>query len=237
MRRSFMPMLILVFAASTAFAQYSAVGKVVNTKHDLSKTSSAAVHASDLTQVCGFCHVAHKSPAAPSGNQTPLWNHTLGTTITGVYGGTGTFDSLKTDIAALGPATWGSATSSHLCMSCHDGTVGMNAIYKFTATIGAIPGHTDANSKLLPANTANLGTDLTSTHPVNFTYQGAPWLAQQTHVAVPANNKVSTANLPLDSAGKLQCATCHSVHDATNTYFLRDTIDGSKLCIDCHLAT
>ena len=237
MRRSILSLVLLALATSTAFAQYSAVGKVKNTKHDLSSGSTATVKASDLNQVCGFCHVAHKSPAAPTGYQTPLWNHTLGTTITGVYGGTGTFASLNTDIAPLGAATWGTATSSHLCMSCHDGTVGMNAIYKFTATIGAIASHTDASGKLLSTNTANLGTVMTGTHPVNFTYQGAAWLTTQTHVAVPSNYHVGTANLPLDAAGKLQCATCHNVHDATNTYFLRDTVNGSQICLDCHLST
>ena len=237
MKRFLLSTLLLMLAANTAFAQYAAVGKVKNTKHDLSSGSTAVVKASDLTQVCGFCHVAHKSPSAPAGRQTPLWNHTLGATITGVYGGTGTFTSLNTDIAALGAATWSTATSSHLCMACHDGTIGMNAIYKFTATIGAIATHTDVNSKLLTTNNSNLGVDLSSTHPVNFTYQGAAWLASQTHVAVPTNYHVGPANLPLDGAGKLQCSTCHNVHDATNTYFLRDTVNGSQICLDCHLAT
>jgi len=230
-------LLMLVLACGSSFAQYSAVGKVRNTKHDLASGSTAVVKASDLTQTCGFCHVAHISPTAPAGNQTPLWNHKLGATLTGKYGGTGTFASLNTDIAALGAATWGTATSSHLCMACHDGTIGMNAIYKFTATIGAIASHTDVNGKLLTTNNSNLGTDLSGTHPVNFTYQGAAWLATQKHVAVPSNYSVGPANLPLDAAGKLQCATCHSVHDATNTYFLRDTVNGSQICLDCHLAT
>ena len=243
MKRLLLPTLLLTLAANTAFAQYSAVGKVLNSKHDLAATSTAVVKASDLTQTCAFCHVAHKATAAagsvgtpaPAGNQTPLWNHQLGSTISGVYGGTGTFASLNTDIAALGAATWGTATSSHLCMACHDGTIGVNAIYKFTATVGAIANHTDVNSKLI--SNSNLGTNLSSTHPVNFTYQGAAWLSKQTHVAVPSNYSVGTTNLPLDAAGKLQCSTCHSVHDPTNTYFLRDVVTGSKICLDCHLAT
>ena len=249
MKYRLIPALLLMLAATTAFAQYSAVGKVVNSKHDLSaananKGTTVFVYASDLTQTCAFCHVAHKATGAsgsvgtpaPAGNQTPLWNHQLGSTITGVYGGTGTFASLNTDIAALGAATWGSATSSHLCMSCHDGTVAVNAIYKFTATgFASIANHTNANSQLI--SNSNLGTDLSSTHPVNFTYQGAAWLSKQTHVAVPSNYSVGTANLPLDAAGKLQCSTCHSVHDPTNTYFLRDVVTSSKICLDCHLAT
>lgn len=235
MKRMVLAAVLLSLVATSAFAQYTAVGKVKNSKHDLSSGSTATVKSSDLNQICAFCHVAHKAPAAPAGNQTPLWNHTLGTTLTGTYGGTSTFTALSTDIAALGAPTWGTATQSHLCMSCHDGSVGVNAIYKITATVGAIAGHTDVNSKLI--STSNIGTDMSSSHPVNFTYQGAAWLASQTHVAVPAGNKVSAANLPLDNSGKLQCSTCHMVHDATNPYFLRDTLNGSQLCLDCHLST
>jgi predicted CXXCH cytochrome family protein len=235
MKQKLAVMVLLSLVATSAFAQYTAVGKVKNSKHDLSSGSTSVVKSSDLNQICAFCHVAHKSPTAPAGIQAPLWNRSLGTTLTGTYGGTSTFTALSTDIAALGAATWGTATLSHLCMSCHDGSVGVNATYKLTATVGAIAGHTDAASKLI--GDAKVGTDMASSHPVNFTYQGAAWLASQTHVAVPTSNRVGPANLPLDNNGKLQCSTCHTVHDATNPFFLRDTLNGSQLCLDCHLST
>jgi predicted CXXCH cytochrome family protein len=35
-------------------------------------------------------------------------------------------------------------------------------------------------------------------------------------------------------AGKVECPTCHAVHDPTNTPFLRTANGGSTLCLKCH---
>lgn len=239
---------VLLLLASSAFAQYAAVGKVANSFHDLSTTSSSGGVTTNSVEICGFCHVPHQSPSTPTTTpQTPLWNHTLGATITGTYGTTSsTFTALSTDIAALGAPTWGSATTSHLCLSCHDGTVGVNSTYALIGPGGTKPTITGGTTLLTSAaagtlatsNPANLGTNLSGSHPVNFTYSGAAWLTKQTHVAIPTGNVVSSKNFPLDNNGKLQCTTCHEPHDnTTNTFFLRDTISGSALCLDCHLAT
>ncbi len=245
MKRPLVVGLLVACLATSAFAQYARVGLVRNSKHDLSSGSTAGNGlVSNLSQICAFCHVTHKSVYAPSGAQAPLWNHQLGSTITGVYSSS-TFNALSTDISALGAATWSSASSSHLCMSCHDGTVGLNAIYKFGAAGAGNPGtaptglasvanKTNASSQLI--SNANLGTDLSASHPVHFTYQGAAWLSTQTHVAVPSGGHVSSANLPLFN-NMMECATCHTSHDPTNSNFLRDSLTGSQLCLNCHLST
>ena len=239
MKYTFTVVLMLSLAVSSAFAQYQAVGKVKNSLHDLSSGSTATVKSSDFNQICAFCHVAHKGATAPAGVQTPLWNHTLTSTNFSTSYSSSTFTPLGTGITALGAGTWSSATTSHLCLSCHDGTVGVNSVYKFaTPTVGAIASHTDASSRLL--SNANLGTDMSSSHPVNFLMDQTTWTIKNTHiVGVNATTHATTGTtaLPLDSNNKLQCATCHQVHDPTNTYFLRDSLTGSAICLDCHLNT
>ncbi len=54
-----------------------------------------------------------------------------------------------------------------------------------------------------------------------------------------ANGGVTSKIFPLFSNTRgsyaFECATCHSVHDDQHTMFLRTTIDGSKLCLGCHI--
>lgn len=228
---------MLGFLSSSAFAQYSAVGKVVNTPHDLSSGSSATIHSTDQTQVCVFCHVAHQQAAA--NKQPPLWSHTLSATNFSTVYASSTFTSLGTNITAIGAATVGSATTSHLCLSCHDGTVAVNSFYgnKFTATI-PVGGNIAAGGLLTGPNL--LGTDLSSSHPVNFSMDQTTWTVKNTHIVginTTTHATTGAVALPLDSNNKLQCATCHTSHDDTNTNFLRDTMARSAICTDCHLAT
>src|SRR5438445_3959934 len=45
---------------------------VVNSKHNLSVTGPGTVKAKTQTDVCIFCHAAHKTTG-----QTPLWSHAM----------------------------------------------------------------------------------------------------------------------------------------------------------------
>ena len=240
-RRLILVVLLAIAPAAIAqYAQYGAVGKVINSKHDLSAASSATVKAQSFQQTCAFCHVVHNTNPIPAGAQTPLWNHQLGTTISGVYSSS-TFNALNTNIQALGAPTWGAATVSHLCMSCHDGSIGVNAIYKFGTPAQALVTNskTNSNGQLNSSSSALLGLDLSGSHPVNFTYDSTV-TSINTHLATTdtTHHNVGAKKLPLDLNNKLQCATCHDPHDdRTNQYFLRDSLNGSQLCLDCHLAT
>ena len=219
-----------------AFAQYSAVGKVVNSKHDLSSGSTSGnIKSTDQTQVCVFCHVAHQASGA--NKQEPLWNHTLTATNFSTAYASSTFTPLGTGIVAIGQGAPGTtATTSHLCLSCHDGTVAVNALYKFTATI---PDQGDLVGGKLTGN-GSLGTDMGSSHPVNFSMDQTTWTKTNSHI-VAINTTTHSTNgavaLPLDGNNKLQCASCHTSHDNTNTQFLRDSLTGSAICLDCHLST
>jgi len=206
---------VLILLCSLAFlvavnaaGQYSHVKNVVNSDHDLSTTSTSKgphAAASGETEICFFCHAPHQelntadttNVAAGPSTQAPLWNHYLSKVGAGVYGvySSTSFNALGTDIADLGGAAAGSATVSNLCLSCHDGTVGVNILYHGQFRTGSpamvncgTPGNPTAAGIAAAAGTPclmpdayNLGNPITvsgvqslaSLHPINFTYNAA----------------------------------------------------------------
>jgi predicted CXXCH cytochrome family protein len=126
-------------------------------------------------------------------------------------------------------------STSSLCLSCHDGTVAVNAQNNVSNnTLGeAMTGGTGAGSAFM-STAGNLGgtnTALSNDHPVNFTYADST-AADGTMLTAATGQTVGTAKL---FTGKVQCASCHDVHDSTNVPFLRNTMSGSGLCLQCHV--
>ena len=161
------------------------------------------------SQICVPCHTPHH--ANPD---IPLWNHDLsGNTFT-VYQTSPTLDA--TDITDF---TGGDGSVSSLCMSCHDGTVALGAVVNDPGDFG--PGATGT----IGAN-GDLGTDLTNDHPINFTFDGA---------LVTADGELQLPTNAILFGGKMECGSCHDVHDNTNPPFLVTTNAGSALCLDCHI--
>ena len=114
---------------------------LAGTKHDLSQKGF------NTTQICIFCHTPHNANAYVPGS--PLWNHNV------------TWSTFTTYASPTLNAVPGQPTgTSKLCLSCHDGTVGIDA-YTNNAGLNFITG------------TALLGTDLSNDHPVSFLYDAA----------------------------------------------------------------
>ena len=218
---------VLALGTLPAFPQ----ANVIDTKHNLSSTAGANQILDKSTnedQICVFCHTPHQ--AAPA---APLWNHTQTTTASyGVYASP-TLDA--SDITDIG----GGTDISNLCMSCHDGTVGVNSLGNPANDTGGNPtmgsgNELDINGKILPARPTNLGSDLTNDHPVNFTYNAALATADGgLQTPVSASYVDAAQKVPLFAA-KVQCASCHDPHDNTNSPFLVKSNTGSGLCLTCH---
>lgn len=202
---------------------------VVGTDHDLSTGGSSGLTATNVDRVCVFCHTPHQAAAANA--QDPLWNHTLAATASyGVYG-SDTLDATPTDIG--NPAA-GSASVSNLCMSCHDGTVGVGSLYNNPNAVGGGETTPDNSASTIAGN-ANLGTDLTDDHPVNFTYDAA-LAGADTELVVPDSvDWVDAANTVPLFGGTVQCASCHDPHNSTNLPFLVVSNTASNLCLTCHV--
>ncbi|MBE0534223.1 MAG: hypothetical protein IH624_01040 [Phycisphaerae bacterium] len=169
---------------------------VSGTAHDFSPGG-------DGSMACQFCHTPHKALAG-----TPLWNHKLSDRTYEIYWST----SLD---AEVGQPTG----SSKLCLSCHDGTVALDA------TVTGKPG-----SAFMRPGAANLGTDLSDDHPVSFVYS-AELAGKDPQIRHP---DTLPQEFRLDRFGEMQCVTCHDPHDNSFGHFLVTLNVGSQLCITCH---
>lgn len=190
--------------ALAALAPTRANATIVGSPHDFSSVVSFGSNG----QVCVFCHTPHNS--ATGANQiVPLWNHTTTTATFTLY-----------TSASLNAAPGQPDSNSKACLSCHDGTVAIDAFGGRTGTVVV------TGSRLL-------STDLSNDHPISFTYDAALATADG-GLVTPASASAVSAGIPL-FAGKLQCASCHQVHD-NSTYqpFLRDSRVGSAICLRCH---
>ncbi|KAF0146389.1 MAG: doubled CXXCH domain-containing protein [Nitrospirae bacterium] len=207
----------MLFVASLAFGW-----TVVGSKHDMRGYITGELS----SQVCVYCHTPHQATGA--NKQDPLWNHSFGPD-SGTYGvyGSDTLNAVPGEVN--NPATPGAASTSKLCMTCHDGLVAVNALYK------APKDNSNVGTLISVTGAANLGTDLTDDHPVNFTYDGA-LATSDGGLKTPnsSSNVTATAGeIPL-YASKVQCASCHNVHNNTNAPFLRVDNAASALCVKCH---
>lgn len=159
------------------------------------------------SELCIFCHTPHNGNTA----NVPLWNHGNSTAATFTLYSSPTLNAVPGQPAG----------TSKACLSCHDGTVAIDTFGTQTGThfITGIP---------------LLGTDLSNDHPVSFTYDAALATADTKLVTPNSASFVDAGKtVPLFS-GKLECASCHNVHDNTYGNFLRISNAGSALCLKCH---
>jgi predicted CXXCH cytochrome family protein len=169
---------------------------VAGTAHDLSPSQ-------DGSMACQFCHTPHRAMAG-----TPLWNHKLSDRIYEVYW------SSSLD-AKVGQPTG----SSKLCLSCHDGTVALEATVRG-----------DTGTTYMPPGSTNIGTDLSDDHPISFVYS-SDVSDKDPQIKTPDS---LPEELRLDQINEMQCATCHDPHDNTFGDFLVVTNLRSNLCVQCH---
>ena len=159
-------------------------------------------------EICSVCHTPHN---AGTSVLAPMWDRTTSTAAFTLY-----LSSSSTSQATLQQPTG----LSLLCLSCHDGTIALD-----NSSVG------DATKM---TGTKLLGTDLRNDHPISFTYDTALVTADTTASGGIAGLKTPPSAY-LDSLSRVQCASCHDVHNsATIAYLLRETNAASALCLKCH---
>jgi len=198
---------------ATQFLGQTAQANITGSKHDFAGESW-----NPGGQICQVCHTPHNAKSAAG--YAPLWNHTITTATFTPY-----------NSVTLNASVGQPQGVSKLCLSCHDGTVALEAFG--TATTGS--------------NFVNgewkLGTDLSNDHPVSFTYNTA--LATADGTLFDPATKVSgispsgTIQSDMLVGGNVECSTCHDVHNGANngagsTSLLVKSNVGSALCLTCH---
>ncbi len=180
---------------------------IVGSAHDF---SSAAWNTSD--QICIVCHTTHNADVSVS--DAPLWNHEMTSATFTPYSS-----------ASMNATVGQPDASSKLCMSCHDGTI---AVDNYGGQTGG--------SHFITGNSL-VGTDLSDDHPVSFTYDAA--LANSDgglYDPTTANSGMGgTISNDMLIGGKVQCASCHDVHNSQGfSKLLIISNSSSALCLTCH---
>jgi hypothetical protein len=136
--------MVMVFLHGFAAAQTPVNADVLG-MHNLTAASGASVY-SQGSLGCTFCHAPHSG----LGGVTPLWNQKLSTQTYTPYTST-TYVEQGSTQPTLG-------ITSSLCLSCHDGTVGVGQ----SAAYGPLPTVGSLNS------VDSFGTTLTGSHPFSL---------------------------------------------------------------------
>lgn len=197
----------LLLAANTAGA-----GTIVGSAHDFASQAWSG------GQICVACHAPHNTAVIAD---APLWNHASSVATYTVYA------SSTTNATIAQPGS-----TSKLCLSCHDGTVAVNS---FGGTTGTT----------FLTGTDSMGINLTNDHPIGFTYDAALVTADgalnpiTTAVTIGsgAKTRVGTIASNMLYGGKMECASCHDVHNtftATTGKLAKVSMASSALCTTCH---
>jgi predicted CXXCH cytochrome family protein len=114
---------------------------------------------------------------------------------------------------------------SALCLSCHDGTVAVDA---YGGSNGNAANEIDVLAAWDGVGAGMLDGDLSSEHPISMVYSAA------------GETGTGFQSAPLDGVKlfntKVECASCHDVHNQSiGTGLLVNTNVGSELCLDCHI--
>ena len=111
--------------------KFSNQGSIVNTRHNMTQSTigSGAVtmnqFRNDYGQVCVYCHTPH---GANTAIDLPLWNRTYNNNTYTTYDTLGT-TSLTSNVSQPG-------INSLACLSCHDGTLGVDSIINMPGSDG-----------------------------------------------------------------------------------------------------
>ncbi len=201
---------------------------VANTKHNLSITSGGNDPTSgnalvDYGEICVSCHTPHAGRI-----EAPLWNRNFSSATYQMYDNA---HSSTIDMVVDAQPTG----ISMACLSCHDGTIGLDVIINAPNSFGgSIPGTTPGTNTMPSGSNALLDTDLRNDHPISVVYD--PVLDPGFH---PVAN-LTSAGIPLfidtsSPGAKVQCASCHNPHNDTNSPLLRISNSSSNLCTTCHI--
>ena len=218
--------LVLFFGVRDASAQWPNGLVVEETFHNLTVPATASEPdmfglVEDFGQVCIYCHGPHNAA-----QDVPLWNRP---TPSASYRMPDQDDfDMIIDSQPTGNAL--------LCLSCHDGTIGLDEIVNMPA---GYTGPGPAGTSIEECEDCHeegdypdfegvyFDTDLRDQHPFSMVYD-------------PSRNNDFNTIAEVEAAGlvffdgKMQCLTCHEPHSAQYKPFLRIPNVNRSLCFVCH---
>lgn len=248
--------LLLLGVVALTLAPGVLAGTIKNSLHDLSNIMKNPEMAfwdtyADYNQVCVYCHTPHTSlPGEPL-----LWNRQMPT---------GPYTLYRSESLISPPQAPGN--HSLMCLSCHDGTIAVDAVVRMPITGSdgrpivwnnpSYPGYEPYHGKMANATQSSnsfwdcgvachsadpigapdysgtyLTQDLSDDHPVTIDYPD-PLTYPNRFKPIPAGERW-TSGVQLYN-NKVECGSCHDVHNPDWKPFLRCSNDQSALCFTCH---
>ena len=208
-----------------AFFIPSLDGSVTGSRHDLSTGTSP--------EVCVFCHTPHTANPNLTGF---LWNRAETTQVFIPYNS----PTMQNPPDQPSPI-------SILCLGCHDGVISQVTVYGVvrdnkhqllsydgfpdnTSSPNCERCHSDLYSGKPPV--LSLGTNLSDDHPISMLYPTGG-TGMKFNTPPSPQEGWGTGDVRLVN-GKVECVSCHNVHDPSIYPFMIKSNDGSALCMTCH---
>ena len=214
---------ILIFVlCPTIQSQIQYQSSMLETKHNLGVSGTGTIVATTEKQICVFCHTPHVPRVYAS---EELWNHKASTANYTLYS-----SEYLTSLDYSLPTQ--PKSRSKLCLSCHDGTIAIGAVYNNRGNDNI---QLENGITTMPlTSSGNVGTSLTNDHPIGFLYDASKDNELIAH-AFPWQTPVKLD--PDAINGTVECHTCHEPHKNDNPPFLRIPNENAALCTFCHNKT
>ena len=229
----------------------SAMAGILGSAHDF----SAETTWNSTGEICKVCHVPHSHGEVDHnskgrGSVGLLWARDTSASTYRMYSEAQTTDSNFIGFIDVTQAAEPDGTSK-LCLGCHDDTIALSDFTEnvdatdiantSTKTLSQFAADSDA---VIPRFMSGSDKDLAQTHPISVIYDSSKFHNGHTRLAGEGTTMGSgTIGDMLEGytgttgTGKVQCATCHDVHneEALGDPLLRVDNAGSALCRTCHL--
>lgn len=194
--------------ALAGVAASSAMGQIVNTKHNFSGMAWSG------GEICKPCHTPHNA----IDGMPRLWNHALTTATYQMHGGTGT---AEVDLDYR----------SRMCMSCHDGTVALDSFGGQTGT-SFIAGRAKLGEDL--ENDHPIGSDAVyPPDPLPPWWNNAFQPASSLPSSLRLRDWVDPGGV---TRQVVSCTTCHNPHGRGGfPKMLTMSNAASAACLGCHI--
>ena len=238
--------LIAVIVPAIVWIATPRAGTILGSKHDFTglnkRTGVVAMPGlafSNYGSSCVYCHIPPEREGADS---TPLGGITGFNRFKPALYQYDLYDSNTLDNKVKSPSP-----ISLLCLSCHDGTMGVDmtvfrpngwrssedaALHLKINGANNLYSCGKCHNGKVAHNIAikHIGTDLTNDHPISMNYAG---LTHKDADFRPPDGPYGFDNGVKIYDGKVECASCHNVHNPDVKLLLR--VSAERLCETCHI--
>lgn len=203
---------------------YTPGAGIKNSPHDLSANSgynlSNHYNPEGETNICIFCHIPYASGALSDMADSPNWNRASSEVVSFTPYSNGSIKPNNPSHRMSGDVSRGPGPVSKFCLGCHDGVTAINRYGSLTGNVYISDSYKVGKNGVLSNH-----------HPIGFVYAAV--------IDDEINPSATLGGHPVEellSDGRMECTTCHDVHNKGNSgeKLLWTSDRNSGLCCGCH---